>query len=63
MKIKAVYTTLLGHFGPQGWWPLTTQAGKLGFDEQGYHKSMYFPYTEEHQTEISVGASHRHFSY
>ena len=56
MNIQTLYSALLRKFGPQGWWPLTTQAGKQGYDERGYHPSLYTPHQEEHRLEISIGA-------
>src|SRR5690606_5879346 len=54
-KLLIIYEALLKHYGPQGWWPLTSlvEEGKDG----GYHPGDYeHPKTELDAYEIIVGA-------
>ena len=56
-RIGALYTELLSAYGPQGWWPLPSKAGKRGFDARGYHPGAYGqPRTAEDRFEVVMGA-------
>jgi len=56
-RIEALYAQLLFAYGPQGWWPLPSKAGKRGFDARGYHPGAYGqPRTAEDRFEIVMGA-------
>jgi endonuclease-3 related protein len=56
-KIFDIYEILFETYGPQGWWPLLTRAGKHGFDPKGYHKKLYsYPKTTDQRFEIALGA-------
>jgi endonuclease III related protein len=56
-NIELVYRRLLDCYGPQGWWPLLSCAGKPGFDERGYHKADYsHPDSENERFEVAIGA-------
>ena len=39
--IRSLYEALLGHYGPQGWWPVLSRAGEAGYDDRGYHPGLY----------------------
>jgi len=55
--IAQLYPLLLGAYGPQGWWPLTSMAGRRGFDSRGYHPGGFsFPLAPGQRFEIAVGA-------
>jgi len=55
--IDALYAQLLSAYGPQGWWPLSSKAGKRGFDARGYHPEVFVhPRTAEDRFEIVMGA-------
>lgn len=48
---------LLDAYGPQGWWPLASMAGRRGFDGRGYHPGTHaWPRTPLQRFEIAVGA-------
>ena len=61
-SIKTVYTSLLDHYGQQGWWPLLdlrdndenpTSSGRLG----NYHPGDYsYPVSDKQRLEIIIGA-------
>ncbi|MBU0981027.1 MAG: endonuclease III domain-containing protein [Nanoarchaeota archaeon] len=52
-----LYQELLNLHGPQGWWPITSMAGKPGFDDRGYHNGDYsFPKTPQQRFEVILGA-------
>jgi endonuclease III related protein len=54
---KHVHSLLYNKYGPQGWWPVLSLAGKQGFDKQGYHKNNFSqPQSEQHQFEVMLGA-------
>ena len=56
-RIEGLYAQLLSAYGPQGWWPLSSRAGKRGFDARGYHPNAYgHPRTAEGRFEIVTGA-------
>lgn len=55
--LMVVYRRLLESFGPQGWWPLSSLAGRGSFDKHGYHKGDFsYPRTAEQRFEITMGA-------
>lgn len=55
--LVGVHKKLLTEYGPRGWWPLASMAGKKGFDKFGYHKGSYnYPKTNAQRFEICVGA-------
>ena len=55
-SIQNMYENLYKHYGPQGWWPLLSEAKRPGFDERGYHKNKYnYPTTNQQRFEIIVG--------
>jgi endonuclease-3 related protein len=60
-----LHDTLLDAYGPQGWWPLASRAGRRGFDERGYRlpgarysraASGPWPRTPAQRFEIALGA-------
>lgn len=56
-KIEKIYNTLFAHFGPQGWWPITSSANQQGFDSRGYHHNNFdHPVSNDAMFEIFVGA-------
>ena len=55
--IARLYEILLREYGPQGWWPLTSMAGRPGFDDRGYHPGIFsWPRTPAQRFEIAMGA-------
>lgn len=55
--IARLYDILLREYGPQGWWPLTSMAGRPGFDDRGYHPGIFScPRTPAQRFEIAMGA-------
>ncbi len=57
MLLFTLYEKLLAAYGPQGWWPLPSRAGRKGFDARGYHPGDYsWPRTVPEKFEIIVGA-------
>jgi endonuclease III related protein len=55
--IGRLYGTLLREYGPQGWWPLTSLAGRPGFDSRGYHPGQgLYAHTPGQRFEIALGA-------
>ncbi len=60
--VTRIYLSLLEAYGPQGWWPLQSLAGKKPsyskrFDERGYCPGSYnHPSTADQSFEIIVGA-------
>jgi endonuclease-3 related protein len=56
-KILSLYSNLLLKYGPRGWWPILSRANQLGFDEKGYHPSIYdYPKSSSERYEVVVGA-------
>jgi len=56
-RIAALLPRLLATYGPQGWWPLRSRAGRPGFDAHGYHPGDYRqPRTAAGRFEVAVGA-------
>lgn len=48
---------LLDAYGPQGWWPLRSRAGRPGFDARGYHPGDYRePRAAAGRFEVAAGA-------
>ena len=57
VTLRSVYARLLAAYGPQGWWPLPSMAGKRGFDSRGYHSGSFrWPRSGAQRFEIVVGA-------
>lgn len=55
--LNDLYERLYRNFGPQGWWPLSSMAGALGFDDRGYHRGDYsYPKTSAQRFEVITGA-------
>jgi len=55
--LMAVYRRLLESFGHQGWWPLSSLAGRGSFDNRGYHRGDFsYPRTAGQRFEIAMGA-------
>lgn len=55
--IRLLYRVLLREYGPQGWWPLASLAGRPGFDARGYHPGdPSYPRTPAQRFEVAVGA-------
>jgi endonuclease-3 related protein len=55
--LMVLYCRLLESFGPQGWWPLSSLAGRGSFDDRGYHRGDFsYPRTAEQRFEIAMGA-------
>ena len=56
-RLRSLYVRLLCAYGPQGWWPLPSRAGKRGFDSRGYHPGSFrWPRTAAERFEIIMGA-------
>jgi len=56
-NLEGLYRRLLEAYGPQGWWPLRSRAGRRGFDARGYHPGLQgAPRGPEERFEIAVGA-------
>lgn len=56
-RLLSLYKKLLAAYGPQGWWPLPSRAGRKGFDGRGYHRGNYdWPRSASEKFEIIVGA-------
>ena len=52
-----IFGILLDEYGYQGWWPITSRAGRDGFNTLGYHPGNYEPpYNEAERFEIIIGA-------
>ncbi len=41
LNTHVIYTQLLDHYGPQGWWPLLQRSGWAGYTAEGYHPGIY----------------------
>ena len=55
--LRALYTELLDEYGPQGWWPLPSRAGRRGFDGRGYHPGdTASPRDRAGRFEVALGA-------
>ncbi|MBN1698045.1 MAG: DNA repair protein [Spirochaetales bacterium] len=56
-KLTDIYRILYAAYGPQGWWPLKSTAGKDGSDERGYHRGIYrYPANDVEAGEIIIGS-------
>jgi endonuclease-3 related protein len=56
-SLSKIYKLLLDHYGPQGWWPLTSKAHATGYDSGGYHKGDYtVPAAAREKFEVILGA-------
>jgi endonuclease-3 related protein len=55
--LEGLYRRLLAAYGPQGWWPLRSRAGRGAFDGRGYHPGRYGGLRRaDERFEIAVGA-------
>jgi endonuclease-3 related protein len=55
--LAGLYTELYAAYGPQGWWPLPSRAGRRGFDERGYHPgNLAVPRDRAARFEVALGA-------
>lgn len=55
--IRRLYGVLLREYGPQGWWPLASLAGRHGFDRRGYHPGVSsYPRAPAQRFEVIIGA-------
>jgi endonuclease-3 related protein len=55
--LRRLYDVLLAAYGPQGWWPLPSRAGRGGFDAHGYHPGdPTAPDDRAGRFEIALGA-------
>lgn len=56
-RLGSLYAALLAAYGPQGWWPLPSRAGRRGFDGRGYHPGDYAsPSDPRGRFEVALGA-------
>jgi endonuclease III related protein len=64
-RLQRLYGALFDAYGPQGWWPLASMAGRRGFDSRGYHAAPAprsqvgarpWPRKPAQRFEIAVGA-------
>lgn len=56
MRWMDVYRVLLGTYGPRGWWPLVSRAGKDGRDDRGCLPGFGPPRDRAGMFEVAVGA-------
>jgi endonuclease-3 related protein len=54
--VGRLYQGLLDRYGPQGWWPLLSLAGRPGFDRRGYHPGVYGVPGPRQRFEVAAGA-------
>ncbi|MEM5948316.1 DNA repair protein [Spirochaetia bacterium 38H-sp] len=54
--LHEVYDLLFSVYGPQGWWPLVSKAGRDGFDCNGYHPGIVYVPDFYEAFEIAAGA-------
>jgi endonuclease-3 related protein len=55
--IEGLHRLLLAAYGPQGWWPTPSRAGRPGFDSRGYHPGDFEqPRTARGRFEVILGA-------
>jgi endonuclease-3 related protein len=54
--VGRLYERLLARYGPQGWWPLPSLAGRRGFDDRGYHPGTYGVPAASRRFEVAAGA-------
>lgn len=56
-RLRRLYPMLLAAYGPQGWWPLPSRAGRRGYDERGYHPGDHAsPADRLGRFEVALGA-------
>ena len=56
MRLMEYFYRLLEIYGPRGWWPLPSRAGKAGRDDRGYLPGYYDLPDREGAFEIAAGA-------
>ena len=54
--VARLYEGLLARYGPQGWWPLSSRAGRPGYDARGYHPGIYGVPAPPDRFEVAAGA-------
>jgi endonuclease-3 related protein len=54
--VARLHRRLLARYGPQGWWPLASLAGRPGFDRRGYHPGIYGVPGPRQRFEVAAGA-------
>ncbi len=54
--VGRLHHSLAARYGPQGWWPLATLAGRPGFDPRGYHPGIYGVPGPRRRFEVAAGA-------
>ncbi len=54
--VGRLYERLAARYGPQGWWPLATLAGRPGYDERGSHPRLYGVPGPRQRFEVAAGA-------
>jgi len=54
--VGRLHRRLAAFYGPQGWWPLATLAGRPGFDPRGYHPGIYGVPGPRRRFEVAAGA-------
>jgi endonuclease III related protein len=54
--VGRLYRRLLARYGPQGWWPLASLAGRRGYDARGYHPGIYRAPGPRQRFEVAAGA-------
>ena len=55
--LEDLYARLLAAYGPQGWWPTPSRAGRRGFDARGYHPGDFLqPRSPRGRFEVVLGA-------
>lgn len=56
-RLARIYRILFDAYGPQGWWPIPSMAGRRGFDPGGYHPGDPLqPRTAAGRFEVALGA-------
>lgn len=55
-RVARLYRALLARYGPQGWWPLASRAGRPGYDAGGYHPGDFTVPGPRQRFEIAAGA-------
>ncbi len=54
--VGRLHRRLAARYGPQGWWPLASLAGRPGFDQRGYHPGRYGVPGPRRRFEVAAGA-------
>lgn len=55
--LAGLYAELFAAYGPQGWWPLPSRAGRRGYDDHGYHPgNLAVPRDRAARFEVALGA-------